>query len=120
MGSMMNWSANERRRHARVEQHLCAWISFQASETAHGTLTVDLGAQGAQFSTLRSVEVSEPVLVCLQFPSGSIECKGRVCWTNWGSNGLNYFGVRFLDLSESERDRLEHYVDHRSRLAVAR
>ena len=114
----MTWSANERRCHARVEQRLCAWISFQASETAYGTLTVDIGARGAKFSTLRSVEIGEPVLVCLQFPSGSIDCKGKVCWAHWASNGLNYFGVRFLDLSDSERDRLEHYIDRRSRLAV--
>jgi hypothetical protein len=85
-------------------------LSFQRDRAAYGTLTVDIGMGGARFSALRRVATDEPVLVHLQLPSVNIECKGKVCWSSPDPNGLHSFGVRFLDLSEIERDHLQRFI----------
>lgn len=110
----MSCVATEKRRFARVEDPVCTWLSFRKDNAAYGTLTLDLGAEGARFSTLRNVQIGEHVLVTLQLPASSIECKGRVCWSKQTPEGLFSFGVRFLDLREGERDALGRHVDKTS------
>jgi len=72
---------------------------------------VDVGTEGARFTTHRQVVAGEHVLVNLQLPSSSIECKGRVCWCAREEDGLSSFGVRFVDLREAERDRLGRHLN---------
>jgi len=98
---------------------VCAWISFQKDSAAYGTLTLDLGQEGARFSTLRKVDRESKILISMQLRSATIECKGKVCWTEAAPNGLLSFGVRFLDLSEGERALLEKFMLQSSALAVA-
>jgi len=100
----------EKRRYSRIDEAVCAWVTFRRDSAAYGTLTVDLGLEGARFSTLRDVQVGEHVLVFLQLPAMSIECKGKVCWTDRTPDGLQCFGVRFLDLREAEREHLGRYL----------
>jgi len=108
----MNCVATDKRRFARVDGPICTWLAFRKDFRAYGTLTVDLGIEGAQFRTNRSVTVGEQVLVTLQLPSANIECKGRVCWTQPAPDGQQAFGVRFLDLREVERENLNRHIAH--------
>ena len=101
----------ERRRYERVEEPVCTWLSFRTDSAAYGTLTVDIGMEGARFETHRHVQVGEHTIINLQLPSNSIECKGRVCWTCRGEDGLFSFGVRFLDLREAEHDWLGRHLN---------
>lgn len=100
----------EKRRSARVEENVCAWLQFRKDGAAYGTLTVDLGMDGARFSTLKQVTVGEMLLISLQLPSASLECKGRICWVNSEDAGQLNFGVRFLDLRDVERERISRHV----------
>jgi hypothetical protein len=109
----------EKRRYPRIWDPVCAWISFQKDSAAYGTLTLDLGPEGARFSTLREVEAGAKLLIAIQLHSSTIECKGKVCWTDSAPDGLVCFGVRFLDLSETERALLEEFVLRHTALSVA-
>lgn len=106
----MKSTAQERRRHQRIGEAVCAWLSFRKDGAAYGSLTMDLGPEGAQFSALRSVDVGEHVMVHLQLPSSDIECKGKVCWVGPAAQGSSSFGVRFMDLREVERERLGRFL----------
>ena len=106
----MEDTADERRRYARVEESLCAWLSFRRDGAAYGTQTMDVGPQGAQFSAWRAVRVCDRVSVHLQLPNGSIGCEGTVCWVKPADDGFFRFGVRFVDLPASERDYLERFL----------
>ncbi len=72
---------------------------------------MDLGVEGARFAMLRPVQVGDQVLVDLLLPSGTIECKGRVCWSEASEPEKNCFGVRFLDLRETEREYLARHLN---------
>ena len=102
---------SERRQCKRIEGAVCAWLSFKKDGAAYGTLTVDLGANGAQFSSLRQVALSEKVSLNLQLPSFSIACEGNVCWVNPMPNGLVNFGINFTELSSTDRSNLEQYIE---------
>jgi hypothetical protein len=103
----------EARRHSRHSVAVCAWLDFRCENTTRGTVSEDLSLEGARFSSMRPVAVGEPVLVRMQLDrsGGPIECKGRVCWSNSLPNKLHTFGVRFVDLSEDERNGLSTYFD---------
>jgi hypothetical protein len=103
-------TAAEKRRFSRVEESVCAWVTFRKDSAAYGTLTMDLGMEGAKFSTLKNVNIGEQLLVFLQLPNMSIECKGKVCWTESAAGGLSSFGVRFLDLRDTERECLGRFL----------
>jgi hypothetical protein len=109
----------EKRRYLRIADPVCAWISFQKDSAAYGTLTLDLGLEGARFNALRKVERGTRLLVSIQLRSDTIECKGKVCWTETAENGLQCFGVRFLDLSEAERFSLQEFLHQSPSLAMA-
>jgi Tfp pilus assembly protein PilZ len=104
-------TAAEKRRFNRVEESVCAWVTFRKDSAAYGTLTMDLGMEGAKFSTLKNVNIGEQLLVFLQLPNMSIECKGKVCWTESSPGGLSSFGVRFLDLRDTERECLNRFLN---------
>lgn len=104
---------HEARRHSRYTVAVCAWLDFRCENTTRGTVSEDLSLEGARFSSMRPVAVGERVLVRMQLSraGGPIECKGRVCWSNSLPNKLHTFGVRFVDLSEDERNGLSTYFD---------
>jgi c-di-GMP-binding flagellar brake protein YcgR len=110
---------HERRRYARSQRTLCAWLSACEDESALGTRTVDLSCGGACFSSLSPIDVGKKLLVSLEMPPATIECKAKVCWNNLSSNGLHYFGVKFLDVSEHERNLLERFMTETPPLNVA-
>ena len=106
----MELHTEEKRRFCRIEETICAWVTFRKDSAAYGTLTMDLGMEGARFSTLKDVCAGDHVLVFLQLPNMSIECKGKVCWTETRGDGMSDFGVRFLDLRDVEREYLGRYL----------
>lgn len=102
----------EQRRHARRKAGVCAWLQFSGDDATRGMVSVDLGLEGAQFSSLRPVGTGERVLVRLQLgPSHpTVECKGVVRWAAPMPNRLNHFGVRFVDLRDDERAAIESFL----------
>lgn len=109
----MDQSQVEKRRFHRHTESVCAWLTFHYDTLQCGTLTEDISAEGACFSTLRTVNAGEHVLLHLQVDPGGIECKGKVCWIQPMSNGLNRFGIRFIDLLDDEREQLSRYLQRR-------
>ena len=106
----------EKRRFVRVEEPVCAWLQFRRDGAAYGTLTIDVGLEGARFTSLRQVRIGDHLMVSLQLPSMTIECKGKVCWSSLDDLDTLCFGVRFLDLREAEREHLNRYL---SKVAMA-
>ena len=111
----MDQATVDRRRFVRHDESVCAWLSFHYDSLQCGTLTEDLSSEGACFSTLRKVNSGEQILLHLQVDPAGIECKGKVCWIQPMPNGLNRFGVRFVDIRDDERDQLSHYLVRRTR-----
>ena len=107
---MMDNKVSDRRRCTRVEEAVCAWLSFARDCAAYATLTADLAPQGARFCALRNVNVSERLAIDFQFPNKTIGCEAKVCWVSPAPNGRVNFGVRFVNLPRHERDYLEHYL----------
>ena len=102
--------ASERRRHSRADESVCAWLQFPRDGAVYSTLTKDLGSHGAQFCAARRVSVSERVAICFQLPFTNIGCEAKVCWVKQVSGGESSFGVRFVNLTDCERDYLERFV----------
>jgi hypothetical protein len=112
----MGRAIDEKRRYARHGESVCAWLTFHYDALQCGTLTEDLSSEGACFSTLRPIHAGEQVLLNLQVDPTGIECKGKVCWALTMPNGLNRFGVRFVDIGDDEREQLSHYLVRRQQL----
>jgi len=106
----MDSSLSERRRYARVEESVCAWLSFRGDYAAYGMLSADLGAEGARFSALRRVSVKERVAIYFDFPTKTVGCEAEVRWVKPTPNGWVDFGVRFVKLDGHERDYLERFL----------
>lgn len=111
----MDTARKERRRFERYHESICAWLTFHYDTLQYGTLTEDVSVDGACFSTLRKVNAGEHLMLHLQVEPGGIECKGKVCWIQPMPNGLNRFGVRFVDLMDDERDHLARHLARRAR-----
>ncbi len=109
-GVDMDNNSSDRRRHVRVPEAVCAWLSFSRDYAAYATLTEDLGPQGAQFCALRNVGISERLAIDFQFPTKTIGCEAKVCWVRPAPNGRVSFGVRFMNLSGLERDYLQQFL----------
>lgn len=86
---------------------------FPGEDGRRVAYTVDLAPEGARFTCDRLVDLRSLVLLRLQLenPSTTIECKGRVCWSRRTSNGESQFGMRFLDLTDDERELLDRYLN---------
>jgi len=117
----MNDETRDRRRHTRVPAKACAWLRFQNENALWGTMCVDLAREGARFSALRPVTRGSMVLLQLQLRSNApaMECKSRVCWSRLMPDGLYSFGVRFLDLTEDELERLGGFLQESGEPALA-
>ncbi|MDZ4857679.1 MAG: PilZ domain-containing protein [Candidatus Hydrogenedentes bacterium] len=111
----MDQKTNERR-HERFAVPVAAWIEFYGDAVTRGTVSRDVSAEGARFSSVRPAAAGEPVIVRMQLGRGaqSIECKGRVVWTKQMPNRLHDFGVRFIDLTEDERFDLVGHLNTRT------
>lgn len=106
----MKTTEQNKRTKTRTSRPVCAWLWFGPEQAAYGALSIDLSAGGARFGALRPVRVHDNVLVSIQLPSAAIECKGIIRWSRRAENGLEYFGVQFVDLQDSERALLNRYV----------
>ena len=109
---VMDTNLNDSRRHIRQRVTACAWLEFSQETLPRATTTLDLAIEGARFSSMKPATLGDPVLVRLQLGTSPryIECKGKVCWTDRMPNRLYNFGVRFVDLYEDERLRLEQFL----------
>jgi hypothetical protein len=101
-----------KRRFERQSLNVPTALQFHENGAAVVTLTADLGIEGARFCTEKSITPGTPVLLRLQLgPNGQVlECKGKVCWTTDGGDDFTYFGIRFLDLHEDERELLRQFL----------
>lgn len=103
----------ERRRHIRHSIAIGAWLSQPSEGRLSPMRSADVSVSGARLTWLRPLAPNTPLLVRMQLgESGhAIECKGRVCWCAPLKNGLHHFGVRFLDITEDEHERLEEFLN---------
>lgn len=108
---------DDNRRHSRYSKPICTWLSFYNGHGTYGTVTMDIGTGGARFCMMKNIDENDNVLLNVQVTPSCIECKGKVCWVENSDGGFNTFGVRFLDLSEEDRDSLNRYLAIRESLS---
>ena len=99
-----------RRRHGRVEAEVCAWLTFSGERAVYSTMTLDLGAGGAQFATPHEVRPDDQLRVQIELPGGLVHCVGTVCWRRTEADQTYAFGVRFTGLSPEHRDHLRRFL----------
>jgi hypothetical protein len=100
------------RRHERYAVPVAAWIEFYGDTNTRGTISRDMSAEGARFSSIRPTLVGEPVIVRMQLgrTQAPMECKGRVVWSKFMPNRLHEYGVRFVDLTDEEQVALRAFL----------
>ncbi|NUM55599.1 MAG: PilZ domain-containing protein [Candidatus Hydrogenedentes bacterium] len=118
VGTMNTKQCN--RRHERYAVPVAAWIEFYGDTNTRGTISRDVSAEGARFSSIRPTLVGEPVIVRMQLGRAQtpMECKGRVVWSKYMPNRLHEYGVRFVDLSEEEQSGLLGFLTGHVRSAA--
>jgi hypothetical protein len=107
------------RRHKRMAVPVCAWLDFRGDSATRAMRSLDLSLEGARFATIRPVRTGDAVMARLEIRSGesAVECKGRVCWVRPMQDRVRHFGVRFVDLSDEERSRIEQLLNEAARQA---
>lgn len=118
----MNWFGNFRRRHPRRTVLMQACLYLRGLDAGAPVMSLNLGRHGALFSGSQPVSQGEPVLLALELSPGAfLECKGVVRWVRTMPNGRHHLGVRFLDLSDEERDMLDNLLlEKDKRLSLGR
>jgi len=112
MQTMVKTPVMNRRRHPRGASAARGWLQFRGDVSARETVSADLAREGAQFSTAGPREAGEQALVHLQLAfGGTIECKGKVCWSRCAPDGTCNFGVRFVDLADDEGEAIQCFLD---------
>lgn len=103
----------DRRRYGRRSHRHYAWIDMGVGMMGRATTTVDLGVEGARFQTVDAIPVGTRLLVHLQVGQGhrDLECKGKICWVGTGADGMQEYGVRFVDLTEEEYALLNGFLE---------
>ena len=103
----------ERRRFQRSRHLASAWLRFDGDPVVYCTLARDLSAKGAQFRMTKTVPIYTRVMVSLQLNGYSLpmECKGNVSWADITPDGLQAFGVDFVDLASHECDRIARHLN---------
>lgn len=98
----------ENRRHRRWPVPIITTVRYRQPALARSIATLDLSEEGAQFRDCVPVVPGMPLLVFLQDEIAGVplECKGRIIWCVPSVRGSYRYGVRFLDLSDEERDRI--------------
>ena len=100
----------EQRRSTRYSVQVSAILTFRAYGEHFENMTHDLSVDGASFSAWHPVHMGDGVLISLQFDEERFECKGQVRWVQTLPDGERRFGVRFVDLFDDERRRLQHIL----------
>ena len=108
------WS--ERRIHRRIT--FIADISFTSESNFYTGFTRDISEGGVFVATYNSFPVGTVMELHLQMPDGGepIKVKGEVRWYaehNEDSDGHPGVGVRFVDLSTENRNRINRFVSVR-------
>ncbi len=105
------WS--ERREHRRIT--FVADISFTSDSNFYTGFTRDISEGGVFVATYNSFPVGTIMELQLQMPDGGdpINVKGEVRWYaehNEESDGHPGVGLRFVDLTEDNRRRIDRFV----------
>lgn len=100
---------NERRRDKRVPVDI--WIEAEDGEDLYLQHAANLSVGGAFFAQTVPTEVGKQVKLRFELPGDpdAIECRGEIV-SAAAAKGLG-MGVRFLDLKDSDRDRIEKLID---------
>ena len=98
-----------RRRDVRVSLPLEA--RFEALSGKHTARLSDVSLGGCYVETLSHVTIGEAIQFGIHLPTGRwLTLKGEVVYHHRNLG----FGVRFVDLSDEEREMLEHIVEYGS------
>lgn len=100
--------SGERRRWPRVPVHL--WGETTDGEATYFHQAADLSAGGVFFETAIPLPVGTVVSVRLDEPAGGAFFEGRGVVVNVPDHGRPGMGVRFVDVDEAGRARLEAAV----------
>ena len=97
----------DRRRSLRHKVHAPAFVSFDG---VTGGMILDLSEQGMAMQTAVPVESQKPLHLQLKLaePPAFMETDGYVAW----ADALGRAGVRFSDLPEEARQRLDDWLEH--------
>ena len=101
-------SGVERRAHPRVEAHF--EVHFRHAQDAARALraySVNVSTGGLCLRVRRVYAVGDAVAITLQVASERFELMGAVAWVRPDADAV---GVRFVDVSEEDRLRLERVV----------
>ncbi len=109
----MSTVGDGRRRWPRAPVAVWTRIRCRGDDVGRWMVSHDLTPEGALFSTIRPVREGDLVILQIELPTGTcpLVCKARACWSRPMPNGLHGFGVRFLDLDDDARDRLQTFLD---------
>ncbi len=110
------WAGRERRRYPRVVVYLpVEYWPMNRSKSSPGH-TVNISTGGLLLSLPGAIEIGENLGVSLFWDAGfhfmSIETMGKVVWRDiHAGNGRDHkVGVKFVDISAEDRERLNAYV----------
>jgi len=96
----------ERRQHERVPARIAVQFSHpsEAARVLHA-YSLNFSVGGLCLRTRRTYEIGEPLRLELQVDSRVFRLSGAVAWIRPGA-----VGVRFTDVTDEDRERLEHLV----------
>ena len=99
---------NERRRDKRVPVDI--WIEAEDGEDLYLQHAANLSVGGAYFAQTVPTEVGKQVKLRFELPGDpdAIECRGEIVAAPAKGLGM---GVRFLDLKDADRVRIEKLID---------
>jgi uncharacterized protein (TIGR02266 family) len=99
----------ERRAHPRVEARFeVHFRHVQDAARALRAYSVNVSTGGLCLRVRKVYAVGDPVGITLQVASERFELMGAVAWVRTDAEAV---GVRFVDVSEEDRQRLERVVD---------
>ena len=95
----------ERRKHDRVPALID--LAWEGASSKYEARTSDISISGCYIDTIAQVVIGELIKFKLRLPAGDwIELHGEVVYSHPNMG----FGVRFTDISDSDRKRLEWLV----------
>ena len=95
----------ERRKQKRVP--VLFDVILEGAAGKYQTRTSDLSASGCYIDSIAQVNIGEVIKLRLRLPSGEwMDLKGEVAYNNY----LSGFGLRFIEVSDFDRKRLEWLV----------
>lgn len=102
----------ERRRNTRVAMQIPVALVRETGADERKTVTSDIGLGGMSLKLLRRAQGAGPMRVKFTLPGTehSIECGAEVAWAGGGTQT----GIRFIDVSPEQRDRLKSWLARHS------